>query len=76
MISAWGPCLPQEAGVPGEKEEEGAGEGQGGGAGGGGRPSTGEETREQLGKARGKKASQAGFEPSQERTELPEEADQ
>ena len=76
MISAWGPCLPQEAGVPGEKEEEGAGEGQGGGAGGGGRPSSGETAGEQLGEARGKAASQEVVEPPQERAELPEEADQ
>ena len=73
MISAWGPCLPQEAGVPGEKEE---GEGEGGGAGGGGRPSSGEASGEQLGEARGKASSQEVFEPSQKRTKLPEEADQ
>ena len=76
MISAWGPCLPQEAGVPGEKEEEGAGEGQGGGAGGGGRPSSGETAGEQLGEERGKAPSEEVFEPSQERTKLPEKADQ
>ena len=76
MISAWGPCLPQEAGVPGEKEEEGSGEGEGGGAGGGGRPSSREASGEQFGEARGKASSQEVFEPSHERAKLPEEADQ
>ena len=76
MISAWGPCMSEEAGIPGEKEEEGAGEGQGGGARGGGRPSSGEAAGEQLGEARGEAASQEVVEPPQERAELSEEADQ